>query len=53
LKRTAIEVKSGRIKGRMGLTAFLEEYPGTYALIVGSADIGLEDFLLGKVALFQ
>jgi predicted AAA+ superfamily ATPase len=53
LKRTAIEVKSGRIKSRTGLTAFLEKYPGTYALIVGSSDISLEDFLLGKVALFQ
>ncbi|MDR1713946.1 MAG: DUF4143 domain-containing protein [Coriobacteriales bacterium] len=52
-KRTAIEVKSGRIKGRGGLNAFLELYPGTYAVVVGGADVSVEDFLLGKIPLFQ
>lgn len=52
-KRTAIEVKSGRIKGVRGLGAFIKRFPGTYALIVGSEDCPLEDFLLGAVPLFQ
>ena len=52
-KRTAIEVKSGRIKSRNGIRAFLEKYPGSYTLIVGSQDITAEDFLLGKIPLFQ
>ena len=53
LKRTAIEVKSGRIKGRNGLRAFVERYPGSYALTVGGSDSSIEDFLLGKIAFFQ
>ena len=52
-KRTAIEVKSGRVKSRTGLRAFLEKYPGSYALVVGGPDISIEDFLLGGVPLFQ
>lgn len=52
-KRTAIEVKSGRVKGSRGLGSFVNAYPGTYALIVGSDAFPLEDFLLGKVSLFQ
>ena len=52
-KRTAIEVKSGRIKRRTGIRRFLEEYPGTYALIIDNSNINIEDFLLGKVPLFQ
>jgi predicted AAA+ superfamily ATPase len=52
-KRTAIEVKSGRIKNRNGMRAFLEKYPGTYALVVGSPEYSIEDFLLGKIPLFQ
>lgn len=52
-KRTAIEVKGGRIKGARGLGTFIKKFPGTYALIVGSEDCSLEDFLLGAVPLFQ
>jgi len=52
-KRTVIEVKSGRKKSRSAIRAFLEKYPGSYALIVGSADASIEDFLLGKVPLFS
>ena len=51
-RRIAIEVKSGRLKSRNGMRAFLERYPGTYSLTVGSPDISVEDFLLGKVPLF-
>lgn len=52
-RRTAIEVKSGRVKGLSGLGAFVQEYPGTYALVVGSEVFPVEDFLLGRVPLFQ
>lgn len=52
-RRTAIEVKSGRVKGMRGLGDFIQRYPGTYALIVGSEEYPVEDFLLGKVSLFQ
>lgn len=52
-KRTAIEVKSGRVKGTRGLGRFVSLFPGTYALIVGSDAFPLEDFLLGRVSLFQ
>jgi len=52
-KRTAIEVKSGRIKSRNSIKAFLESYPGTYALAIGSNSYTIEDFLLGKIPLFQ
>ncbi|MEG0147343.1 MAG: ATP-binding protein [Raoultibacter sp.] len=49
---TAIEVKSGRVKSLAGMTAFLNAYPDAHRVVVGSADCPLEDFLLGKVALF-
>ena len=52
-KRSAIEVKSGRVKRRGGLAAFLDQYPGTYCLTVGSEDCPLEAFLLGEVPVFQ
>lgn len=50
--RTAIEVKSGRVKGIGGLDAFAKRYPGTHTLVVGSHEAPLEDFLLGAVPLF-
>ena len=50
--RTAIEVKSGRIRRLDGLDAFCVEYPGTATMVVGSYETPLEDFLLGKVPLF-
>lgn len=43
-----IEVKSGRIKNTHGLTAFSLAYPHARTLIVGSAALSVEDFLLGK-----
>jgi len=49
---TAIEVKSGRVKNVGGSLAFKELYPEALSLIVGSANLGLEDFLLGKKPLF-
>lgn len=52
-KRTAIEVKSGRIKSLKGLGEFVQRFPGTYALVIGSDEFPVEDFLLGKVPLFQ
>lgn len=52
-RRTAIEVKSGRVKNVKGLGEFVQRYPGTYTLVVGSDAFPVEDFLLGKVPLFQ
>lgn len=50
--RTAIEVKSGRVRRLGGLDAFCAEYPGTHTLVVGSYETPLEDFLLEQVPLF-
>ena len=36
----------------MSIGAFVNRYPGTYGLIIGSAEFPVEDFLLGKVPLF-
>lgn len=52
-KRTALEVKSGRPKRTRGLGEFVSRFPGTYSLVIGSAEFPIEDFLLGKVPLFQ
>lgn len=52
-KRTAIEVKSGRVKSLKGLGEFVQRFPGTYALVIGSDEFPVEDFLLGRVPLFQ
>ena len=49
---TAIEVKSGRVKNTEGSLVFKQLYPETFSLIVGSANFGLEDFLLGKKPMF-
>ena len=49
---TAIEVKSGRVKNVGGSLVFKKLYPEALSLIVGSANLGLEDFLLGKKPLF-
>ena len=46
---TAIEVKSGRVKGTDGLTAFLLRYPKARALVVGSPECPLGAFLSGEV----
>lgn len=50
---TAIEVKSGRIKGLGGLDAFHEKFGNSKSLIVGSSNAPLEEFLLGEVPLFN
>ena len=49
---TAIEVKSGRVKSTSGMTRFILENPTARALVVGSTDCSVEQFLLGEVELF-
>ncbi|MEG1831046.1 MAG: AAA family ATPase [Raoultibacter sp.] len=49
---TAIEVKSGRIKGTSGLQEFLKLNPSASSLVIGSAHCSLEDFLSGNIPLF-
>ena len=49
---TAIEVKSGRVKKSGGSLVFKQLYPEALSLIIGSANLGLEDFLSGKKQLF-
>ena len=49
---TAIEVKSGRVKHAGGGMAFKKLYPEALSLTVGSANLSLEEFLLGKKPLF-
>lgn len=48
----AIEVKSGRVKSKRGLTAFVNRFPNAKTLVVGSAECPLEAFLKGEVPLF-
>ena len=50
---TALEVKSGRVKGTGGTLAFLKNYPQALCYTVGSKTCPLEDFLLGRVELFK
>jgi len=52
LQLTAIEVKSGRVKNVGGSLEFKRRYPEAMSLIVGSTNLSLEDFLLGKQPLF-
>jgi predicted AAA+ superfamily ATPase len=49
---TAIEVKSGRAKNAGGSLLFIQKYPEAISLVIGSSDMKLEDFLLGKQPLF-
>jgi predicted AAA+ superfamily ATPase len=49
---TAIEVMSGRVKRIGGSLVFKQLYPETLSLIIGSANYGLEDFLLGNKPIF-
>ena len=49
---TAIEVKSGRVKNVGGSLIFKQHYPEALSLIIGSANLGLEDFLSGKQSIF-
>ena len=50
---TAIEVKSGRVKGYGGSLEFLKRYPEALCFTIGSPNFPLEDFLLGKFDLFK
>ena len=50
--RTAIEVKSGRIRKLGGLDAFCEQYPETHTIVVGSHEAPLDAFLTGEIPLF-
>ena len=50
---TAIEVKSGIVKNTKGLMEFKKLFPHAYCLTVGTQDCTIENFLLGKVALFN
>lgn len=50
---TAIEVKSGIVKHLGGSLAFKKLYPEALCLTLGSQDCSIEDFLLGKVPLFN
>lgn len=49
---TAIEVKSGRIKGLDGIDAFHSKHNNAKSIVVGSAETPLEAFLQGEIALF-
>ncbi|MDR2714828.1 MAG: ATP-binding protein [Coriobacteriales bacterium] len=53
LSITALEVKSGRIKGVNGGLAFLQRYPHALCYVVGSKTCLLKDLLLGKIELFK
>lgn len=49
---TAIEVKSGRVKGLQGMQEFLKRYPQAHRIVVGSPEVSLESFLSEEVSLF-
>jgi len=49
---TAIEVKSGRVKGMGGSLAFKRLYPEALSLVIGGSNCVLDDFLLGSKPLF-
>jgi predicted AAA+ superfamily ATPase len=49
---TAIEVKSGRVKNIGGGLVFKQHYPEALSLVIGTANLGLEEFLLGQTSLF-
>jgi predicted AAA+ superfamily ATPase len=49
---TAIEVKSGRVKNVGGSFVFKKKYPEAFSLVIGNANLSLEDFLLGQTPLF-
>jgi predicted AAA+ superfamily ATPase len=51
-KLTAVEVKSGRVKGLGGMGAFMSRFPNARPLVVGGPACSLEEFLLGEVPLF-
>jgi predicted AAA+ superfamily ATPase len=50
---TAIEVKSGRIRGVGGSLEFMRRYPHALSYVVGDASTPLEGFLAGEFPLFK
>lgn len=48
----AIEVKSGRVKSLKGMADFVNRFPRSRSLVIGSNDCSVESFLRGEVALF-
>jgi len=52
-KLTAIEVKSGRVRNTSSGLDFKHLYPDALSLVIGSANLNLEDFLTGKQQLFK
>lgn len=48
----AIEVKSGRVKSLKGMADFINRFPRSRSLVIGSNDCSVESFLRGEVALF-
>jgi predicted AAA+ superfamily ATPase len=53
LATMALEVKSGRIKDTKGLFAFMQKHPYAKPLVIGDRNTSVEDFLSGKVPLFE
>ncbi|MCL1863738.1 MAG: DUF4143 domain-containing protein [Defluviitaleaceae bacterium] len=51
-KLTAIEIKSGRVKNAGGGIVFKNKYPEAFSMVVGGANFGLENFLMGRFSLF-
>jgi predicted AAA+ superfamily ATPase len=49
---SALEVKSGRVKGTRGLTAFTERFPQAQPRIIGDRNTSIEEFLADRIALF-
>ena len=49
---TAIEVKSVSVKNAGGGLKFKQQFPEALSLVIGSANLGLENFLSGKQPLF-
>lgn len=49
---TAIEVKSGRLKGLDGVDAFHSAHKGSKSIIIGSENAPLDAFLRGEIDLF-
>ena len=46
------EVKSGRVKNTGGSLKFKQRYPEALSLIIGSVNLGLEEFLMGEKPIF-
>lgn len=49
---TGIEVKSGKVRSLAGLDAFCAATTGVHRIVIGGAQVTVEDFLRGEVPLF-